>query len=205
MFIRILIFLLVLIISLILLSCIQNEIPLTLLTPADTSIFEIDSTLYEIEKYIVYEKILGITTYQFIILDSTASDWWIEDYPDYLPERINSIQQLKPETVQIYMEFNLKRYQIEPNFSDSLNYQLISPSRFDSIMTNGWWPYFYTLYPNTHEVYNFTNPGFDRKFSQCIVYMGYLVYGRAGGGKFMYLEKENNNWLIKYEIMVWVS
>src|SRR4030042_5910391 len=98
MFIRILIFLLVLIISLILLSCIQNEIPLTLLTPADTSIFEIDSTLYEIEKYIVYEKILGITTYQFIILDSTASDWWIEDYPDYLPERINSIQQLKPET-----------------------------------------------------------------------------------------------------------
>ena len=97
---------------------------------------------------------------------------------------------LKLETIENYQSFNATRTFIEDKFNLSIDYQMISPSKiFDSSQH---------LFP----VIDFTNVAFDRLYRQSLVYFS-IRYSLGGYGRFLYLEKDGENWIIKKVSYIW--
>ena len=167
---------------------------LLLFSACEENPFLPENALYETEKYKVYSAIINSEFNDgfVFILDSTATGRWIRSKnPSYLPDTIQSIfTSLKSETIENYKSLNKTRTFIEDKFNVSINYEMISPGeKIDSSQ--------YIV-----AIFDFTNVGFDKSYKQSLVYFG-IIESRGGYGRFLFLEKDSENWIIKKSKYVW--
>ncbi|MFH1526253.1 MAG: hypothetical protein ABIG69_06305 [Bacteroidota bacterium] len=151
-----------------------------------------DTTLYESEKYKVYSDIINseFTQGLIFIIDSTASGYWIiNENPSYLPDTIQTIfPALKPETLAMYKYLNETRTIIENKFNLLIDYEIISTNE--------------TIDSLNYVIIDLTNAAFNKLYTQSLVYIGFIE--RFGGfGRFLYLEKKEDNWEVKGSKYVW--
>jgi hypothetical protein len=165
-----------------------------------------EAELYEVEKYKVYSDIINSDNNVYaktihsefndglFILNVTASGLVARDEsPSYLPDDIQSVfPSLKSETVERYKSLNRTRTYLEDKFNLSIDYKMISPYYINSG--------FYGL----GILIDLTNVAFDEFYTQSLVYYG-RIHPMGGNGRFFYLEKEENNWIVKDEIWRWAS
>ena len=67
------------------------------------------------------------------------------------------------------------------------------------------WGKFYAKYPNSSGIINFSNPGFNRIYTQAVVSTGRGCGGLCGAGYFVLLAKEHGAWTVKTKVETWVS
>jgi len=67
------------------------------------------------------------------------------------------------------------------------------------------WSRFYTKCPKSSGIINFSNPGFNRDYTQAIVSTGRGCGGLCGAGYFVLLTKAQNVWTVKTKLGTWVS
>jgi hypothetical protein len=67
------------------------------------------------------------------------------------------------------------------------------------------WSKFYAKYPNSSGIISFSNPGFNRGYTQAVVSTGRGCGGLCGAGYFVLLAKEHGVWTVKTKAETWVS
>jgi hypothetical protein len=67
------------------------------------------------------------------------------------------------------------------------------------------WTRFYAKYPESSGTINFSNPGFNRDYTQALLSTGRLCGGLCGAGYFVFLTKDRGTWTVKTKIGTWVS
>ena len=67
------------------------------------------------------------------------------------------------------------------------------------------WSRFYAKYPQSSGTINFSNPGFNRDYTQAVLSTGRMCGGLCGAGHFVLLTKDHGAWRVKTKIETWVS
>ena len=67
------------------------------------------------------------------------------------------------------------------------------------------WSRFYAKYPKSSGIINFSNPGFNRDYTQAVVSTGRGCGGLCGAGYFVLLTKDSGVWKVKNKMGTWVS
>ena len=67
------------------------------------------------------------------------------------------------------------------------------------------WHQFYAKYTNSSGIVQFSNPGFNRDYTQSVVSTGRWCGGLCGSGYFLLLTKDGGVWKVKTKVGTWVS
>jgi hypothetical protein len=90
-----------------------------------------------------------------------------------------------------------------------IDYELVGPKDLEQLFPKGEfdraWRRFYTKYPKSSGVISFSNPGFNRDYTQAVVSTGRGCGGLCGAGYFVLLTKVQNVWTVKTKVGTWVS
>jgi hypothetical protein len=97
-----------------------------------------------------------------------------------------------------------------PNKLDiPVRYVLVGHKDLDSLFPLGEfdreWRRFYSKYSGSSGVINFSNPGFNRDYTQAVLSTGRGCGGLCGAGYFVLLTKDGGAWKIKTKSETWVS
>jgi hypothetical protein len=118
--------------------------------------------------------------------------------------------EIKTETFTNFKDSNFKVYMLENHFNLKIQYKVLSDQEYDKLQKLqkeferpqssqiGYNPLLDRSLST--QLVTFSNIGFDRDFTQCIVFVHY-DHGKIGN--YVFLEKENGQWQIKKRAMTW--
>lgn len=90
-----------------------------------------------------------------------------------------------------------------------IDYELVGPKVLEQLFPKGEfdraWSRFYTKYPKSSGIISFSNPGFNRDYTQAVVSTGRGCGGLCGAGYMLLLTKSQNVWTVKTKQNIWVS
>ena len=90
-----------------------------------------------------------------------------------------------------------------------IDYELVGQKDLGQLFPKGEfdraWTRFYTKYPKSSGIISFSNPGFNRDYTQAVVSTGRGCGGLCGAGYFVLLTKAQNVWTVKTKVGTWVS
>jgi len=185
-------------ISIILLAL--NFIACSLFTPDATP------TAADIEKeeQAVYSTFFGEAPVTVVILQETSTNISSDD-PQSLEYVKSGLPSASKDTLDNYLERNRQPSQLTSDMKIGVDYVLLGQNELSEIMsqTNGW-DAFYARYPNSGYT-QFSRVGFNNSLDQAVVYVGQMAGPLMGSGFYYLLEKKGGEWLIKEQVMVWVS
>jgi len=94
------------------------------------------------------------------------------------------------------------------NYSIKLNsvYLLISETETGKIFSGeDGWNRFYKEYRGAQGIMMLSRVGFDRNKNEALVYIGNQSDWLAGVGYYVLLRKESGKWVVKDQLMAWIS
>jgi hypothetical protein len=108
--------------------------------------------------------------------------------------------------VDDYKNKNAKVYKLENKFSIPHTVILISSKELNKIFQNETgWDAFYEKYPDSPGTIQISRVGFNRNQTQAILYFGYQRGPLWGEGYRIFLTKDEGKWMVKEEVLMWVS
>jgi len=121
-----------------------------------------------------------------------------EHIKEYLPNLDQGI-------VDDYLSKNKTSEIIENKLKTKLPYRTITHSEIQELEKNNtFWEKFRAKYPPGLLI-GFSRVGFNSNKNKALVSYGWQSGDLAGQGYYLYLEKENNQWLIKKKVKTWLS
>ncbi len=178
-----------------------NFIACSLLTPPATP----STTGIEKEEQAVYSFFVSDSGVA-ILLQDTATNI-SEDDPQQTIDYIKSgMKGISKETIDSYLARNAQPSQLSPDMHLGIDYVLLSTDELSAIMSQpDGWTAFYEAYPNSHGYTEVSRVGFNNSLDQAVIYVGNMAGPLMGAGFYYLMEKENGEWIIKEQIMVWIS
>ena len=160
----------------------------------------------EKEEQAVYDFFLPDTGGPVLILAETASDI-SSDNPqqsiDYIKSGLKDISQ---ETVNSFVERNAQSSQLSSEMSLGVEYKLLGAAELKEISSQSNWGEVLTQkYPNSHGYTIFSRVGFNNKLDQALIYVGNVAGPMMGSGSYFLMEKQNGKWIMKEQVMSWIS
>ena len=108
--------------------------------------------------------------------------------------------------VDDYKNKNAKVYKLENKFSIPQTVILISRKELNEIFQNETgWDAFYEKYPDSPGIFSISRVGFNSDQTQAILYFGYQRGFVWGEGYRIFLTKDEGKWMVKEEVLIWVS
>lgn len=108
--------------------------------------------------------------------------------------------------VDDYKNKNAKVYKLENKFSIPHTVILISRKELNEIFQNEkGWDAFYEKYPDSPGTIQISRVGFNSNQTQAILYFGYQRGPLWGEGYRIFLTKDEGEWVVKEEVLMWVS
>lgn len=107
-----------------------------------------------------------------------------------------------------FVAINSKGIELQNKFSKELNIILISKELEDKIFNsvNGGWERFYSEYPNSSELIEFSRVAFNANKTKALLYYGCSFdYGKGGVGYYILLKKQGNEWVIQRKAICWIA
>lgn len=163
----------------------------------------------EKEEQVVYASFFKSISGKVVILQDTSTQWLPSSSED-LKQRMDYIASGLPnaskETLDNYFERNrLQPSRLSPDMQLGISYILLSEEQLSTIMNqpNGWEAF--------HEKYSpagymqFSRVGFNETLDQAIVYIGSVPGPMMGSGNYYLMEKKGGKWVIKEQVLAWVS
>lgn len=160
------------------------------------------------EEYKIYLAVLGKDREMFVVRDKTGID---DTAKNYRKSIINeALRELSDETYEDFKVKTEKQASLEKKFPTRNNYTLISLEElkksfayvFDDDIN---WDKFYQTHPKSRGIYTFSRVGFNRNGSQALVFVTNWCRSLCGEGIFYLLEKENGEWKVVKNRMIWIS
>ena len=110
--------------------------------------------------------------------------------------------------IREFATINSKSVELENKFVNALNVVLISKESKDKIFNpvEGGWKRFYSEYPNSSGIIEFSKVAFNADKTKAILYYGSSFdYGKGGVGYYILLKKQENEWVIQRKVMCWIA
>jgi hypothetical protein len=174
----------------------------SLFTPRPTpSVADIEK-----EEQAIYSFFVGANEGTVLILQETSTNISSTDPKDIRDNIMSGFKNISRETVNSYLERNAKPSQLSPEMDLGVEYTLLTPEELSKI----------TSQPNWHEILNekypgsggytiFSRVGFNNTLDQAVVYVGQVQGPLMGTGFYNLLEKQDGEWKLMDQIMVWIS
>ena len=172
------------------------------LTPAPTP----TSADIEKEEQSVYSFFIHDSGGVALILQETSSNI-SEDNPEQSINFIKSgLKDISKETVDSYLARNTKPGQLSPDMHLGVDYVLLTTDELAKISSQPNWGELLTQkYPNSHGYTIFSRVGFNNSLNQAVIYVGNVAGPMMGSGFYYLMEKKNGEWLLKEQVMSWIS
>jgi hypothetical protein len=140
-----------------------------------------------------------------LILQNTSTST-LED-PQLLIDNIKeSLPGISNGTIDSYLERNAQPSQLSPDMQLGLEYSLLTQTELAEISSQqNWHEILRERYPGVEGYYIFSRVGFNNSLNQAVVYVGRVAGPLMGSGSYYLLEKEDGQWIIKEETMIWIS
>jgi hypothetical protein len=157
------------------------------------------------EEQAIYATFFGKSAGTVIILQDTSTNISSDDPQktiDYIKSGLTTISK---DTLDNYLERNREPSQLAPDMQIGVEYVLLSTDELSTVMRQpDGWDAFYAKY--SHSGYTqFSRVGFNKTLDQAVVYVGGMAGPLMGSGFYYLLEKKGGDWLIKEQVMVWIS
>lgn len=187
--------------SFILLMLSLMQVACNALVPASRpSVAEIEKEEEEIYSFFLSDK-LGPA----VVLEETSTNI-NSDNPQETVDYIKSgLAAISKDTLDSYLERNAQPSPLAPDMDLSVDYVLLSQDDLASIFNQpDGWDVFHEKYSEAgYSVVS--RVGFNRTLDQALIYVGHMAGPLMGSGSYYLMEKQNGQWLIKEEIMAWIS
>lgn len=123
---------------------------------------------------------------------------------DYIVENMPALQ---PETLDGFRQRNALSYLLNDRLTLSVPVVRISEREREEIFgePGAGWDEFYRRYPGSPGLMELSRVGFNQGRTQALVYIGVQSHYLAGIGLYVLLEKENDRWIIREQVMAWIS
>jgi hypothetical protein len=160
----------------------------------------------EREEQVVYSFFLPTNGDIPLILERTSSDVSSND-PDQSIDYIKSgLKGISNETVDGYLARNAQPSQLSADMDLGMEYKLLSADDLKRISSQPNWGELLTQeYPGSHGYIVFSRVGFNHTLDQAVIYVGKVGGPMMGSGSFYLMEKQNGEWILKEELMSWIS
>lgn len=181
-------------------------IPASLACSLFTSAPVLSQANIEKEEQAVYAAFVGGNNGPALILQDTSTGL-SDDNPQQVIDNIkDGFPDVSKDTIDSYMERNAQPSQLPPDMKIGVDYILLSEAELAEISSQGnWHEVLSEKYPGSDGYTIFSRVGFNQSLDQAVVYVGHVAGPLMGAGYYYLLEKENGEWIIKEQIMVWIS
>jgi len=160
----------------------------------------------EKEEQAVYAVFVRDSKGPAVILQNTSTGNLEEDPKQILENLKESLQGISKEAINSYAERNVQQTQLSSDMQLGVDYVLLSSEELAEISSQGNWnEILQERYPGSNGYFIFSRVGFNNALDQAVVYVGNVAGPLMGAGYYYLLEKQNGEWNIKEEIMVWIS
>ncbi|MEW6403744.1 MAG: hypothetical protein AB1649_18270 [Chloroflexota bacterium] len=187
--------------SVIIASLALNVLACSLFTPAPTpSAEEIEQ-----EEQAVYSFFVNEGEGPVLILQNTSTG--ITDDSQQVSDFVQSgLPSLSKETAAGFMERNKESSQLSPDMELGVDYILLSSEELSRITSQpNWGEVLQQEYPGSYGYTMLSHVGFNKTMDQALIYVGDMAGPLMGAGFYYLLEKVNGEWLLKEQVMVWIS
>ena len=161
------------------------------------------------EEQAVYSTFFHNTSETIVILRDTQTGF-LSSSSEELEERMHYIASGLPaaseETLADFFERNRRQPgQLSPDMQLGVAYVLLSTDEFSAVMNqpNGW-DAFYEKYSPSGYV-QLSRVGFNKTLDQAIVYFSSVPGPMMGSGNYYLMEKKDGQWVIREQVLAWVS
>ncbi len=183
------------------LSLVLTFMACSFFTPASTP----SAADIEKEEQAVYSSFFGSNSGTIVILQDTSTNISSDDPQESIDYIKSGLPSASKETLNNYLERNARPSQLSPDMQLGVDYVLLSRDELSTIFsqTDGW-DAFYAKY--SHSGYTqFSRVGFNKTLDQAVVYVGGMAGPLMGSGFYYLMEKKNGEWVIKEQVMAWIS
>ena len=162
----------------------------------------------EKEEQAVYASFLKGNS-ETIVFQEDTSTGWLPSSEDELKQRMDYIASGLPnasnETLDNFFQRNRQSTQLAPDMQLGIHYILVSADEFSAVMDrpNGWDAFYKKYSPSGYM--QFSRVGFNNTLDQAIIYVGVIPGAMMGSGNYYLLEKKDGQWIIKEQVLAWVS
>ena len=179
-----------------------NLLACSVFTPAgDTPMAaDVDKEEQAVYSYFVAENSRAL------ILQDTSTNMSGDD-PQQTVDFIKSgLKGVSNEALDNYVERNKQPGQLSPTMNLGVDYVLLSREELANISSQPNWGELLTeKYPGTHGYIIFSRVGFNHTLDQAVIYVGNVAGPLMGAGYYYLMEKQNGQWLMKQQVMAWIS
>lgn len=160
----------------------------------------------EKEEQAVYSFFVGGQTGTALILQDTSVGMSSTDPNESFDFIRSGLKGLSEETADSYLERNAKPSQLSPDMHLGTDYVLLSTDELASITSQlNWGEVLNKKYPDSHGYTMFSRVGFNNVLDQAVIYVGSMAGPLMGSGFYYLMVKENGEWIMKEQVMVWIS
>ena len=160
----------------------------------------------EKEEQAVYAAFVGESKGSALILQDTSTGL-SDETPQQIADNLkSSLPDISSETIDSYVERNAQASQLAPDMQLGMDYVLLSREELAEISSQGnWHEILQERYPGSNGYLIFSRVGFNKSLDQAVLYVGDVAGPLMGAGYYYLLEKQNGEWTIKEQVMVWIS
>ena len=160
----------------------------------------------EKEEQAVYAAFVGESKGPALILQDTSTGLSDETPQQIIDNLKSSLSGISSETIDSYVERNAQASQLAPDMQLGMDYVLLSREELAEISSQGnWHEILQERYPGSNGYLIFSRVGFNKSLDQAVLYVGDVAGPLMGAGYYYLLEKQNGEWTIKEQVMVWIS
>lgn len=172
------------------------------LTPAATP----SAADIEKEEQAVYSFFVGGGERTVLILQDTSADISANDPQKSLDYIRSGLPSLSDEALDNFVQRNQQSGPLAPDMELDVDYILLSTEELSEITRQSNWGEVITQkYPGSYGYTMFSRVGFNNTLDQAVIYVGSMAAPLMGSGFYYLMEKKNGEWVIKEQIMAWIS
>ena len=172
------------------------------LTPAATP----SAADIEKEEQAVYSFFVGGGERTVLILQDTSADISANDPQKSLDYIRSGLPSLSDEALDNFVQRNQQSGPLAPDMGLDVDYILLSTEELSEITRQSNWGEVITQkYPGSYGYTMFSRVGFNNTLDQAVIYVGSMAAPLMGSGFYYLMEKENGDWVIKEQVMAWIS
>ena len=172
------------------------------LTPAATP----SAADIEKEEQAIYSFFVGGGERTVLILQDTSADISANDPQKSLDYIRSGLPSLSDEALDNFVQRNQQSGPLASDMELDVDYILLSTEELSEITRQSNWGEVITQkYPGSYGYTLFSRVGFNNTLDQAVIYVGSMAAPLMGSGFYYLMEKKNGEWVIKEQIMAWIS
>jgi hypothetical protein len=160
----------------------------------------------EKEEQVVYSFFVSGGKGPALILENTATNISKDDAENITNYVETSLPSISNDTLKSFQERNTQPGQLSPDMQLGVDYVLLNQEQLSQITSqSNWNEVLADKYPGSNGYMIFSRVGFNKSLTQAVLYVGEVAGPLMGAGYYYLLEKQNGEWVIKEQVMIWIS